>query len=250
MYVRGKKANSGNLASNVVKGSFRSNDLADVGVNIGISLATNVAGNQIQKNTTVSKFNSTVTASTSSAGGKIPTSGGSSRVGSIIPVTERNKKNISTSSWGETSGLYPVKISKDKLGKNVSLKKSDLFNPNKWDPELLQQLLKARAAINLVATRTSALHNAKPNLNDPIEKLLAAYHLTDNFPSVDLEIKNDSEVKFFYLSSDKNIKTPSISSKYWDQKTVKTYGPFYSIGGGDAGTGEIYLIFYKAVKKP
>jgi hypothetical protein len=75
MYVRVKKAKSGNLASNVVKGCFRSNDLADVGVNIGISLATNIAGNQIQKNTTVSKFNSTVTASTSSAGGKIPTSG-------------------------------------------------------------------------------------------------------------------------------------------------------------------------------
>lgn len=78
---------------------------------------------------------------------------------------------------------------------------------------------------------------------------MAAYHLTDNFPDVDTEIADDSEVKYFYLSSNKDATTPSISSKYWNQQKVKTYGPFYAIGGGDAGSGAIYIHFYKAVKK-
>ncbi len=167
----------------------------------------------------------------------------------VTPVNEKNKKNISKSSYGETAGLYPVKTGKDKNGKEIKPKNKDLFNPNSWDADLLKQLLKARAAINLLAARGASLHTDSPDLNDPIEKLLAAYHLTDNLPEVDSEIKDDKDVMFFYLSSDKNKKTPSISSKYWDQTTVKTYGPFYSIGGGDAGTGAIYLLFYKAVKK-
>jgi hypothetical protein len=167
----------------------------------------------------------------------------------VTPVNEKNKKNISTSSYGETAGLYPVKTGKDKTGKEIKPKNKDLFNPNSWDADLLKQLLKARAAINLLAKRGASLHNDSPNLNDPLEKLMAAYHLTDNLPEVDSEIKDDKDVMFFYLSSDKNKKTPSISAKYWDQTTVKTYGPFYSIGGGDAGTGAIYLLFYKAVKK-
>jgi hypothetical protein len=79
--------------------------------------------------------------------------------------------------------------------------------------------------------------------------MLAAYHLTDNFPDVDSEISGDKDVKYFYLSTDKNATTPSISSKYWNQEKVKSYGPFYSIGGGDAGSGAIYIHFYKAVKK-
>jgi len=167
----------------------------------------------------------------------------------VTPVNEKNKKNISKSSYGETAGLYPVKTGKDKDGKKIQPKLKDLFNPNSWDADLLKQLLKARAAINLLAARGASLHTDSPDLNDPVEKLLAAYHLTDNLPEVDSEIKDDKDVMFFYLSSDKNKKTPSISSKYWDQTTVKTYGPFYSIGGGDAGSGAIYILFYKAVKK-
>ncbi|MGL4629884.1 MAG: RHS repeat domain-containing protein, partial [Leadbetterella sp.] len=167
----------------------------------------------------------------------------------VDPVNNNNKKNISTSSYGETAGLYPIKTEKDAKGNVIKPKNKDLFNPKTWDPHLLNQLLKARAAITLLSERGAKLHNDSPDLNDPTEKLLAAYHLKNNFPVVDPEIKDDPEVMFFYLSPNKNIKTPSISPKYWDQKTVKAYGPFYSIGGGDAGTGPIYIIFYKPIKK-
>jgi len=78
---------------------------------------------------------------------------------------------------------------------------------------------------------------------------LAAYHLTDNFPEVDDVIANDEEVKYFYLSPQKNVKTPSINSDFYDQKCVKTYGPFYNVGGGDVLKGVVYIHFYKAISK-
>ena len=159
----------------------------------------------------------------------------------IKPVTDANKKNISAVSWGETSGLYPV------TQKNPTNKQ--LNDPNQWDADLTEQLLKARAAIHLLADRNLKRWSANPNLSNTIEKMLASYHLTDNFPEVDTEIKDDSQVKYFYLSSDENATTPSINSKYWDQEKVKKYGPFYNIGGGDAAKGSIYIHFYKAVKK-
>ena len=167
----------------------------------------------------------------------------------VQPVNDKNKGRISKVSWGETSGLYPIKVERDKNGKIIKPKNKDLFNPKSWDPMLLVELLKARAAINLLSNRNGQHHTASPDLNDPIEKMLAAYHLIDNFPEVDAEIKDDKEVKYFFLSTNENSKTPSISEKYWSQEKVATYGPFYSIGGGDAGTGLIYIHFYKAVKK-
>jgi RHS repeat-associated protein len=167
----------------------------------------------------------------------------------ITPVNEKNKKNISKASWGETSGLYPVKVEQDKNGKDIKPKNKDLFSPDSWDGDLTQQLLKARAAIDLLSSRNEKHASASPNLDDPTEKKLAAYHLTNNFPEVDIEIRGDADVKFFYLSKEQNAQTPSISPKYWNQEKVKTYGPFYAIGGGDAGAGPIYIHFYKAVKK-
>ena len=159
----------------------------------------------------------------------------------IDKITEKNKKNISISSWGETSGLYPIKGEKPT--------NRQLFDPTKWDLELIEELLKARAAVNLVSTRNKDHKESKPNLASSIEKMLAAYHLTDNFPDVDSEIKDDNTVKYFYLASDKNAKTPSIDSRYWSQVTVMTYGPFYNIGGGDVPKGSTYIHFYKAIKK-
>ncbi|MFZ1787928.1 MAG: RHS repeat-associated core domain-containing protein [Saprospiraceae bacterium] len=159
----------------------------------------------------------------------------------IVPVTDANKKNISLISWCETSGLYPTKTMKPSEKEKIT--------PSSWDQELLEELLKARAAINLIATRNKKRHSDNPDLTDPVEKLLAAYHLTDNFPDVDSEIKDDNTVKYFYLSPNADAKTPSIDSRYWDQEKVKSYGPFYNAGGGDVPKGATYLHFYKAVKK-
>ena len=161
----------------------------------------------------------------------------------IKKVNNSNKNHLSKTSYGETSGIYPIKDVN-----NPS--QSDCYHPDKWDPDKTQELLKARAAIHLIGTtRNKTVRNAVCPTNTSLQKILAAYHLTDNFPEVDDVIANDEEVKYFYLSPQKNVKTPSINSDFYDQKCVKTYGPFYNVGGGDVLKGVVYIHFYKAISK-
>jgi len=162
----------------------------------------------------------------------------------IKKVNDNNKSHLSKTSYGETSGIYPTK--------NVdNPSQTDIYNPTNWDSDKKQELLKARAAIHLIGTtRNKNVRNATCPTNTTLAKTLAAYHLTDNFPSVDDVIANDNDVKFFYLSSQKKVETPSIDSRYYDQKCVKTYGPFYNVGGGDVPKGKVYIHFYKAIPKP
>ncbi len=160
----------------------------------------------------------------------------------IIPVTDANAKNISIISWGETRGIYPTK-------NTLNPPDSELYNPSKWDEEKTASLLKARAAIHLIGTsRNAHVHQASCELKG-INKTLAAYHLIDNFPEVDPVVANDGTVKFFYLSSLEKVDTPSIDSQTYNQKCVKSYGPFYNNGGGDVPRGEIYIHFFKAILK-
>jgi hypothetical protein len=56
-------------------------------------------------------------------------------------------------------------------------------------------------------------------------------------------------VKFFYLGTTQNAKHTGISSKYWDQKIVKSYGPFFNNGGGDVPKGNVYINFYSISPK-
>ena len=164
------------------------------------------------------------------------------RKNSIIGVTEENKSSVSDVSWGETQGIYPTKSMKPS--------EKELQNPDEWDGTKTEQLMEARANIDFIYNeRNSAAHTDKVNLNEKTEKTLAPYHSKDNFPSVAPEIKNDENAKYFYLSNKPDAKHTGISSKYWDQKIVKCYGPFYNRGGGDAPKGEIYIIFYSVEKK-
>jgi hypothetical protein len=153
----------------------------------------------------------------------------------------KKSDDLSKASWGETSGLYPVK--------SANPTNKELFDPKKWDPELSKQLQKARAAIQLLTGRNSYFHDGSPNLKNPIEKMLSEYHMKSGFPDVDTEIKANDNVRFFYLAPTSTTLTPSIDSRYFTPKIVVSYGPFYSIGGGDAGKGQIYIIFYEAIKK-
>lgn len=97
----------------------------------------------------------------------------------------KSKDTLSEVSWGETSGIYPSEKNK--------------FNPEKWDSEKTCELLKARKAIHEVAMRGKRVHKGKPDPKDKIDQKLKPYHLIDNFPSLDKEIK-DKNVKWFYLS--------------------------------------------------
>ncbi len=161
----------------------------------------------------------------------------------FVSLSDKNVQNIANVSWGETQGIYPTKNTSNPSSK-------ELFNPSKWDPEKLDELLKARAAIQLIGTeRNTQVRKDDINIKDNIEKILGTYHLKDNFPAVDPEIKNDPDVKFFFLAKENDTKHSAIKTENgWNQSIVKSYGPFYNIGGGDADAGEIYINFYKATK--
>ncbi len=148
--------------------------------------------------------------------------------------------NISRVSVGETGGLYPT-------GSGES---SKLYRPSQWDADLTQELLECRAAVTLIATRGERHHAVTPKTGTQLERTLAAYHLKDNFPPVSSVIQNDPSVKFFYLSPDKNAVHTGLDYKVWDIRLVKSYGPFYNVGGGDVPRGLTYVNFYSAKRKP
>jgi hypothetical protein len=147
--------------------------------------------------------------------------------------------NISKVSVGETSGLFPT----DSGAANK------LYRPSEWNPALTQQLLECRAAVTLIATRGERHHAVVPKTGTALERTLAAYHLKDNFPVVSSEILNDPTVKFFYLSPDKNAVHTGLDYKTWDIRLVKSYGPFYNVGGGDVPRGLTYVNFYSGRRK-
>jgi hypothetical protein len=145
---------------------------------------------------------------------------------SPIEITTTGKLTLSEVSWGETSGIYPS-------SQNVT-------KPDRWDAAKLVELLKARSALTDVATRNSHVRKAKPGLGY-IDQLMRPYHCLENFPQHDPEI--DVDVKWFYLSAalDKPLSHPGTSGTV----IVKTYGPFFNAGGGDAEHGDCYLHFYR-----
>ena len=158
----------------------------------------------------------------------------------LVLASEKNKNNISKISWGETSGIYPTKDV-------TNPSNSELYSPEKWDSTKTAELLKARAAIHLIGTtRNTHVKKLECKMKN-IEKTLATYHLIDNFPEVDSVIKNDADVRFFYLTSKATKNTPATNPNYYNQKCVKSYGPFYNIGKGDVPKGPIYIHFYKAI---
>ena len=158
-------------------------------------------------------------------------------------ANSNNRQKFSKISWGETSGLYPMKDPSDPNNKKLC------YTPVNWDEEKTEELLKARAAIHLIGTqRNSTVHKDDCNMNNSLQRTLATYHLISNFPSVDEEILNDENVKYFYLSPCPIVATPSLAPD--GQECVMSYGPFYNVGGGDAGKeGPIYIHFYKAIPK-
>lgn len=161
----------------------------------------------------------------------------------LSPVTAKNKDNVSSVSWGETQGVYPTK-------NTVNPSNSEKYDPTQWDEGKIQELLEARAGIDFIFNnRNDAAHTDGIDLNNPIENKLAPYHLKDNMPNVASEIKDNENVSFFLLADTPDAKHTSISSRYWNQVAVKSYGPFYNDGGGDAKKGQIFIIFYEAVRK-
>jgi hypothetical protein len=146
------------------------------------------------------------------------------------PVTD--KGTLSEVSWGETSGLYPAA--------------KPLYNPAGWDQAKLCELLACRAAVHAVGGRGQKVHRSKPRSGDKIEQMLAKYHYTENFPSVDAAVA-DAGVKWFYLSS--AAATPAAHPSVPDSVMVKSYGSFHNVGGGDVAKGDTWVHFYKRPDK-
>jgi hypothetical protein len=151
-------------------------------------------------------------------------------------------KVFSKVAWGETQGLYPTKT--------MNPTESEIYNPSKWDPGKLKELQKARAAIDFIYNfRNHVAHKSTPDMSNPLVKRISKYCYKDEFPDVDAEIKNNSNVKWFYLGPTSTYMTNSIDQGSWNATIVKYYGPFYNVGGGDAQGKSIYILFYSATKK-
>lgn len=146
-------------------------------------------------------------------------------------ASDSNKDDIGKVSWGETSGLYPT------------ISNKNLYQVGKWGAPIVYELLKARAAIEVVGGRGEKVQTYTPNLNDNIQKMLATYHLKSNLPPADGEIEDNSKVKYFYLDAKYDKRHTALNNT---QKIIKSYGPFYNIGGGDVARGKCYVIFYEA----
>jgi hypothetical protein len=159
----------------------------------------------------------------------------------ISPKSLSATGTISKFSFGETSGLYP-------LQNTANPPNSEIYNPEKWDYDTSQELLEARAAINLISSRNSKLRSNTPK-STGFEKTITPWHIIANFPAVDKAIKNDDDVKYFFLSPDIDAKHTGLNYNLYDITNVKTYGPFYNNGGGDVPKGKVYIHFYKAILK-
>lgn len=146
---------------------------------------------------------------------------------------------VSKSSWGETASLYPTKEGKNDSG---------LYLPKNWDYAMSLRILEMRAAIERVSKRNSHLRKASPSKGN-IDKTISIWHMIDNFPTVDTEISSNSDVKYFFISPNKNAKHSGLNYETHDVKVVKRYGPFYNIGGGDVPKGPVYVLFYYALPK-
>ena len=155
------------------------------------------------------------------------------------PKSLDSSGTVNKNSWGETSGLYPTAN---------GTKSKNLYDPTGWDYDSSNQLMKARAAISLIGTRNPRLHSATPK-DTKIEQILVPWHMEENFPSVDAEIKENEDVKYFYLSPDPNAKHTGLNYKTNIVEIEKSYGPFYNIGGGDVKSGPTYVIFYSATPR-
>jgi hypothetical protein len=168
----------------------------------------------------------------------------------------KNQGTLSEASWGETCGIYPLSqnitspllppalrsLFWDYVAFGISSPtKDNLYDPNKWDKVKTCELLKARAGIELVSTRNTVVRKARPS-NGNLEKILKPYHYIENFPLVDTEI-SDNSVKWFYISKDAD--KPAVHPWVTGTVMVKSYGPFYNVGGGDVPRGNVYIHFYK-----
>ncbi|HUP43077.1 MAG TPA: DUF4157 domain-containing protein [Thermoanaerobaculia bacterium] len=150
--------------------------------------------------------------------------------GSAPSCPVQSTGTLSEVSWGETSGLYPS--SKNK------------YDPSKWDAAKTCELLRMRGAVHAVGQRGERVHKGKPKENDSIEQKLKSYHLVENFPALDPQIK-DAGVKWFYLSPSAESSHPGIKG----EQRVKSYGKFYNIGGGDVARGDVYVHFFNLKPK-
>lgn len=142
--------------------------------------------------------------------------------------------------FGETRGLFPSSDG-SKIGNN----------PENWDYKMSQQLMEARASIEIVAKRNSQTHKgASPN-PDNAEHNQRQFAIIENFPSVPKVIVDDPNVAYFYISTSPTSEHLGLSYKYNDIILVKSYGPFYnasSMGDTKQGTA-IYINFYSATPK-
>ncbi|HTJ51903.1 MAG TPA: RHS repeat-associated core domain-containing protein [Cyclobacteriaceae bacterium] len=160
------------------------------------------------------------------------------------PSGLKTSGTIAKVGFGETRGLYPSSDG-GKVG----------TDPANWDYAASQQLMEARAAIEVVRQRNTKTHPGAEPSNNPnnAEYNQRPFAISENFPSVDPAISNDPEVTQFYNASSATFVPGGkfYDSKSWNISLVKSYGPFYNASskGDTKKGGSIYINFYKLTSK-
>ncbi len=141
---------------------------------------------------------------------------------------------LGATSRGETGGLYPTPSGEGLYGCPAEVRSGQ----GAGTPQVPQ------GPSTPVCQRGESCHSSSPPKADAFAQSIKKYHLPENFPALDTEIAN-AEVKWFYLSPDANADHTGITG----ETKVKSYGPFYNVGGGDVAKGMTYVNFYKVPPK-
>lgn len=134
--------------------------------------------------------------------------------------------------YGETSGLRPQL-------KNPKASPDDQKN---WDEHSAELLHTARVYVGIVSTRNHVVHSAKPsNGRNPIEATIWSLAVDAAMDGSQSNLL-DHRVTNFYLRRSEKPKTPD---GWTNLRLYYSFGPFYAVGGGDAGRGPgLYIDFY------
>ena len=170
----------------------------------------------------------------------------------ITPATEANRKNISPFSWGESKGCFPV-CSKGGWGY--------LTNPDNWDAELLKDLQEVRAVMDYIAKNRNSDHQKETPSNADFShntnRMLMAYHLSDNLPEVPDYVTSNENVRWYQMSLNPHADHSGINNNTHSEVIEKIYGPFYNNNSRNRGPIEnrrlaqefVYIIVYSGTPK-